>query len=77
MYQTKHHLSNPELEKHKVDDVVTVDKKRDNNNDIQRSEEEDNEQQLQSTATTNTVFCQTTEQTILDLEYRRAQTRRY
>jgi hypothetical protein len=32
----------PELEKHKVDDAVTVDKKhRDNNNDIQRSEEED------------------------------------
>jgi hypothetical protein len=28
-----------ELEKHKVDDAVTVDKKRDNNNDIQRSEE--------------------------------------
>jgi len=31
-----------ELEKHKVDDAVTVDKKRDNNNDIQRSEEENN-----------------------------------
>jgi hypothetical protein len=46
----------PELEKHKVDDAVTVDKKRDNNNDIQRSEEEDNKQQLQSTATTNTVL---------------------
>jgi hypothetical protein len=46
----------PELEKHKVDDAVTVDKKyRDNNNDIQRSEEENNKQ-LQSTATTNTVF---------------------
>jgi hypothetical protein len=30
-----------ELEKHKVDDAVTVDKKH-NNNDIQRSEEEDN-----------------------------------
>ena len=26
-----------ELEKYKVDDVVTVDEKRDNNNDIQRS----------------------------------------
>ena len=46
----------PELEKekHKVDDAVTVDKKRDNNNDIQGSEEEDSKQQ--STATTNTVF---------------------
>ena len=46
----------PELEKekHKVDDAVTVDKKRDNNNDIQRSEEENNQQQLQSTA--NTFF---------------------
>ena len=32
----------PKLEKHKVDDAVTVDKKPDNNNDIQRSEEEDN-----------------------------------
>jgi len=42
----------PELEKHKVDDAVTVDKKRDNNNDIQRSEEENNNQQ----STTNTVF---------------------
>ena len=56
----------PELEKHKVDDVVTVDKKH-SNNDIQRSEKE-NKQQLQSTATTNTVLSQTTEQTILDLE---------
>jgi len=46
----------PELEKHKVDDDVTADKKRDNNNDIQRSEEEDNKQQLQSTSTANTVF---------------------
>ena len=36
----------PELEKHKVDDVVTVDKKHnDNNNDIQRSEEENSKQQ--------------------------------
>lgn len=44
-------------EKHKVDDAVTVYKKHsDNNNDIQRSEEE-GKQQLQSTATTNTVFC--------------------
>jgi len=43
-----------ELEKHKVDDVVTVDKKHsDNKNDIQGSEEEDSKQ-LQST--TNTVF---------------------
>jgi hypothetical protein len=42
----------PELEKHKVDDAVTVDKKQ-NNNDIQGSEEKDNK--LQST-TTNTVF---------------------
>jgi hypothetical protein len=39
-----------EKEKHKVDDAVTVDKKRDNNNDIQGPEEEDNEQQ----STTNT-----------------------
>ena len=32
----------PELEKHKVDDAVTVDKKQsDYNNDIQRSEEEE------------------------------------
>jgi hypothetical protein len=32
----------PELEKHKVDDVVTVYKKQsDYNNDIQRSEEEE------------------------------------
>jgi hypothetical protein len=45
----------PELEKHKVDDDVTVDKKRDNNNDIQGPEEED-DNQLQSTATTNTVL---------------------
>ena len=30
----------PELEKHKVDDAVTVDKKH-SNNDIQRPEEED------------------------------------
>jgi hypothetical protein len=43
----------PELEKHKVDDAVTVDKKQ-NNNDIQRPEEED-KQHFQSTATTNTV----------------------
>jgi hypothetical protein len=42
-----------ELEKHKVDDAVTVDKKRDNNNDIQGPEEED-KQQWQSI--TNTVF---------------------
>jgi hypothetical protein len=41
----------PKLEKHKVDDTVTVDKN--HTNDIQRSEEED-KQQLQST-TTNTV----------------------
>ena len=34
----------PELEKHKVDDAVTVDKKH-SNNDIQRSEKE-NKQQL-------------------------------
>jgi hypothetical protein len=32
----------PDLEKHKVDDDVTVDKKRGNKNDIQRSKEEDN-----------------------------------
>jgi hypothetical protein len=56
-----------EKEKHKVDDAVTVDKKH-NNNDIQRSEEE--VKQVQST--TNTVFGQITELTILDLEYRRA-----
>jgi hypothetical protein len=32
----------PKLEKHKVDDAVTVDRKHsDNNNDIQRSEEEE------------------------------------
>jgi hypothetical protein len=43
----------PELEKHKVDDAVTVDKK--HSNDIQRSEEED-KQQYQSTATTNAVL---------------------
>jgi len=42
-----------ELEKYKVDDVVTVDKE--HSNDIQGSEEEDR-QQFQSTATTNTVF---------------------
>jgi hypothetical protein len=42
-----------ELEKHKVDDTVTVDKN--HTNDIQRPEEE-NRQQLQSTATTNAVF---------------------
>jgi hypothetical protein len=41
----------PELEKHKVDDAVTVDKK--HSNDIQKSEEEDNKQQQ---PTTNTVF---------------------
>jgi hypothetical protein len=34
----------PELEKHKVDDIVTVDKKLDNKNDIQRSEEKDKQQ---------------------------------
>ena len=33
----------PKLEKHKVDDTVTVDKNR--TNDIQRSEEEDSKQQ--------------------------------
>jgi signal peptidase I len=43
----------PELEKHKVDDAVTVDKKRDNNNDIQRPEEEDKQQQP---TTTNTLL---------------------
>jgi hypothetical protein len=43
-----------ELEKHKVDDAVTVDRKRDYKNDIQGPEEEDIEQQ--STATTNTIF---------------------
>ena len=43
-----------EKEKHKVDDDVTVDKKRDNNNDIQGPEEEDKQQVFQST--TNTVF---------------------
>jgi hypothetical protein len=44
-----------ELEKHKVGDAVTVDKKHsDNSNDIQRSEEENNQQQQQPT--TNTVF---------------------
>ena len=59
----------PKLEKHKVDDTVTVDKN--HTNDIQGPEKEDNKQQ-QSTATTNTVFWQITEQTILDLEYRRA-----
>jgi hypothetical protein len=59
-----------ENEKHKVDDTVTVDKKRDNDNDIQRSEEEDNKQ-LKST-TTNTVFSQIAEQAILDLEHTRA-----
>jgi hypothetical protein len=42
------------LEKHKVDDAVTVDKKRDNNNDIQGSEEEDKHQQQPTT--TSTVF---------------------
>jgi hypothetical protein len=41
----------PELEKHKVDDAVTVDKK--HSNDIQRSEEEDKQQQ---STTTNTVY---------------------
>ena len=40
----------PELEKHKVDDAVTVNKK--HSNDIQGSEEEDKQQQ----PTTNTVF---------------------
>jgi hypothetical protein len=43
----------PKLEKHKVDDDITVDKKH-SNNDIQGSEEED-KQQLQSTTTTSTV----------------------
>jgi hypothetical protein len=56
--------------KHKVGDAVPVDKKRDNDNDIQGSEEEDNKQ-LKST-TTNTVFSQIAEQTILDLEHTRA-----
>jgi hypothetical protein len=42
----------PKLEKHKVDDTVTVDKN--HTNDIQGSEKED--KQLQSTATTNTVL---------------------
>jgi hypothetical protein len=42
----------PELEKHKVNDNVTVDRK--HSNDIQGSEEED--KQLQSTAATNTVL---------------------
>jgi hypothetical protein len=41
-----------ELEKYKVDDVVTIDKN--HTNDIQGPEEEDKQQQ--STATTNTVF---------------------
>jgi hypothetical protein len=41
----------PKLEKHKVDDTVTVDKN--HTNDIQGSEEEDSKQ-LQPT--TNTVF---------------------
>ena len=56
----------PEWEKHKVDDAVTVDKKH-SNNDIQRSEEEDNKQQS-TTSTTNRVFWQIAEQAILDLE---------
>jgi hypothetical protein len=44
----------PKLEKHKVDDADTVDKKHgDNNNDIQRPEEEDNNQWQ---STTNTIF---------------------
>ena len=42
-----------EREKHKLDNAVTVDKKRDNSNDIQGPEEEDNKQQQ---PTTNTVF---------------------
>jgi hypothetical protein len=42
-----------EKEKHKLDNAVTVDKKRDNSNDIQGPEEEDNKQQQ---PTTNTVF---------------------
>jgi hypothetical protein len=42
----------PELEKHKVDDAVTVNKKH-SNNDIPGPEEEDNKQQQ---LTTNTVF---------------------
>jgi hypothetical protein len=41
-----------ELEKYKVDDVVTIDKN--HTNDIQGPEEGD--KQFQSTATTNTVF---------------------
>jgi hypothetical protein len=41
--------------KHKVDDAVTVDKKRDNSNDIQGPEEED-KRQLQSTSTTNILI---------------------
>ena len=41
----------PELEKHKVNDNVTVDRK--HSNDIQRSEEENKQQ---SKSTTNTVF---------------------
>jgi hypothetical protein len=40
------------IRKHKVDDVVTVNKK--HTNDIQGPEEED--KQFQSTATTNTVL---------------------
>ena len=59
----------PKLEKHKVDDTVTVDKN--HSNDIQRSEEED--KQLQST--TNAVFWQITGQTILDLGSATAQIR--
>jgi hypothetical protein len=42
----------PKLEKHKVDDTVTVDKN--HTNDIQGPEKEDKQQQ--STATTNTVL---------------------
>ena len=55
----------PVSEKYIIDDNVTIDKKQ-NNNDIQGSEEENNQQKLQPT--TNTVFWQITEQTILDLE---------
>ena len=56
----------PVSEKYKIDYSVTINENR--TNDIQRPEEED--KQLQST--TNTVFWQITEQTILDLEHRRA-----
>jgi hypothetical protein len=58
------------LEKYKIEHSVTTDKNR--TNDIQGPEEEDKQQQ----STTNTVFRQITEQTILDLGHRRAQARR-